>query len=789
MKGVKVVQDINNAIAYEGSVWDLHIHTPQCPKGSNEFSKLTVDNYIDQITSIFSEHEEVKMISFTDHNQISVEVYKKFLKKNTGIKLIIGLEADLYLEEGDDKNNYKHIIFYFDDEKFDLDTHAVIINEFLKKNKIPTLPCFLNFLITKIKVPFLISPHFIKQDKRGIEYSWDEETTTQNIDKYIDQMCCFWETSNNTNIQRAIEFLKEFDRGEKVSVISFSDSNNFSKLKNYLNNPRQYFNSLPTFNGLRLAGTDCHRITKVKKALTTDIKGKCIGKITQNKNTIFFSPELNSVVGGRGSGKSLLIDGAANYLNESLIENIFSDTQSDRIKYLKRFNVEVFDLNDEPLKEHDFHFDYYNQGYAQELFRKKSDLVSTIYFKDEFSSLDNYNNETERSELLKKITCNEQLTPSTTNITSLDKKIVKLSESKTISLWPKGKENEQLKYEDFKVLFSKITDSTIIPEKLANDPNIKKAAKEYIHAIYSAINTYNEKSILDNLMYLIPSKYKEKINAQSKEKKKKDDAIENFKKVFSSQFDKINFRVKLMNKYFELLDSDFDKCSKKESDGFNSRKFYFQRSLHFQKFNDYLIEVFNNFFDANKLKQYGIDKKNKKDLFKLIKAYCYHCNDVLLESKNENDLDNELNTLKSYKIETTNEIIFQDENGNKKDLEKVSPGTRANLLLEYIVFKKSDNPIIIDQPEDNIDNETIYNQLTKWFLALKKKRQVIVITHDANIVVNSDSENIILCNQIDDDNFIYNYGALEYKDNLDKLSKILDGGKQAIERRLLKYGE
>ena len=43
-------------------------------------------------------------------------------------------------------------------------------------------------------------------------------------------------------------------------------------LKNYLNNPRQYFNSLPTFNGLRLAGTDCHRITKVKKALTTDIK-------------------------------------------------------------------------------------------------------------------------------------------------------------------------------------------------------------------------------------------------------------------------------------------------------------------------------------------------------------------------------------------------------------------------------------------------------------------------------------------------------------------------------------
>ena len=122
-------------------------------------------------------------------------------------------------------------------------------------------------------------------------------------------------------------------------------------------------------------------------------------------------------------------------------------------------------------------------------------------------------------------------------------------------------------------------------------------------------------------------------------------------------------------------------------------------------------------------------------------------------------------------------------------MKTVSPGTRANLLLEYIVFKESDNPIIIDQPEDNIDNETIYTQLTTWFSELKKKRQVIVVTHDANIVVNSDSENVILCNQTADDKFSYEYGALEYKEILDKISKILDGGKRAIERRLLKYGE
>lgn len=783
------MQDINRAIAYEGSVWDLHIHTPLCPKGSNEFSKMSVDAYISRLITLFSKHSDLEMISFTDHNQISTEVYKKFLSKNTSVKLLIGLEADLYLEEGESGDNYKHIIFYFDDEKFDLNTQAEKINSFLKNNHIPTLANFLNFLITKIKVPFLISPHFIKQDKRGIEFNWDEESTKQNIDKYIDQMCCFWEASNNTNVQRAIELLKDFDRGDRVSVISFSDSNNFEKLENYLNNPKQYFNSLPTFNGLRLVGTDCHRIAKKRKMLTSDMKGKCIGEITQGNNRILFSPGLNSVVGGRGSGKSLLIDGAAFYLNPALSNSIFTESQPDRIDYLEKLQYCVSDLNGEPLKGHDFHFDYYNQGYAQELFRKKCDLVSTVYFKDEFSSLETYSIEQEKNNLLNKITCFEQTSPTNSNITSLDKKVVHLQDCKVISLWAKGKEDNQVAYSNFQDLFSKLTNNEIVPKELADCPEIKEAAIKYIQAIYSSTFTFNKKAILENLRYLIPDKYQAKVNAQNKEKKKKDDAIKTFKQSFASQFDKINFRVHLMNNYLAIFDSNFNKCSKKESNGYNSRKFYFQRSLHFQNLNDYLFDVFNSYFDLNKLKSFYINRKDKADLFKLIQVYCYHCSEVLLESKKDYELDDELNHLKSYKIELTNEIIFQDEFGNKKDLKTVSPGTRANLLLEYIVFKESNDPIIIDQPEDNIDNETIYTQLTTWFSELKKKRQVIVVTHDANIVVNSDSENVVLSSQIADDEFNYEYGALEYKDILDKISKILDGGKRAIERRLLKYGE
>lgn len=135
---------------------------------------------------------------------------------------------------------------------------------------------------------------------------------------------------------------------------------------------------------------------------------------------------------------------------------------------------------------------------------------------------------------------------------------------------------------------------------------------------------------------------------------------------------------------------------------------------------------------------------------------------------------------------STSNIYYQD-NGLFKNIEKLSPGARTNILMEYIVYRDTKKPLLIDQPEDNIDNMTIYNQLKKWFSELKFNRQVIVVTHDANIVINSDSENIIVANQVDDEKFVYSFGAMEYEDNLEKASIILDGGYEAIERRIKKY--
>lgn len=134
-------------------------------------------------------------------------------------------------------------------------------------------------------------------------------------------------------------------------------------------------------------------------------------------------------------------------------------------------------------------------------------------------------------------------------------------------------------------------------------------------------------------------------------------------------------------------------------------------------------------------------------------------------------------------------INYLRDNGKYEDISTLSPGTQTNILIEYIVHQETRNPLFIDQPEDNVDNQTIYGEIKRWFMTLKKMRQVIVVTHDANIVINADADNVILATQQNDGSFAYKYGALEHADILEDASLILDGGKEAVRRRLVKYGE
>lgn len=124
------------------------------------------------------------------------------------------------------------------------------------------------------------------------------------------------------------------------------------------------------------------------------------------------------------------------------------------------------------------------------------------------------------------------------------------------------------------------------------------------------------------------------------------------------------------------------------------------------------------------------------------------------------------------------------------DLERLSPGQRGALLLIFYLLVDQDRmPIILDQPEENLDNETVYNLLVGVITRAKQHRQVLMVTHNANLAVACDAEQVIVCSmERDGSNKIsYEAGAIEELNLNESVVNILEGTKPAFENRRRKY--
>lgn len=142
------------------------------------------------------------------------------------------------------------------------------------------------------------------------------------------------------------------------------------------------------------------------------------------------------------------------------------------------------------------------------------------------------------------------------------------------------------------------------------------------------------------------------------------------------------------------------------------------------------------------------------------------------------------------------------------DLNKLSPGRKGVvLLLIYLDVDQDFRPLIIDQPEENLDNRSVYSTLVEYFRKAKKKRQIILVSHNANLVVNADAEQVIIANfdlekQVQNSRIAYISGSLEFRKLFDPtisqilfqkgvrehVCEILEGGDEAFQRREHKYG-
>lgn len=177
-----------------------------------------------------------------------------------------------------------------------------------------------------------------------------------------------------------------------------------------------------------------------------------------------------------------------------------------------------------------------------------------------------------------------------------------------------------------------------------------------------------------------------------------------------------------------------------------------------------------------------------------------------IDYKNGNNAENTIAELLST---NWSEIVFELTYQDDKFIE-MSQGKQAFVILKLLLeFSDKKCPILIDQPEDSLDNRAIYSELVEYLKTKKKERQIILVTHNSNVVVSADAELIIVANQHgknsknrDNAKFQYIAGSLENTSPKDTATEfilesqgirehvceILEGGRQAFENREKKYG-
>ena len=136
-------------------------------------------------------------------------------------------------------------------------------------------------------------------------------------------------------------------------------------------------------------------------------------------------------------------------------------------------------------------------------------------------------------------------------------------------------------------------------------------------------------------------------------------------------------------------------------------------------------------------------------------------------------------------IEPKYTLLFQD-----TQIEQLSPGQRgALLLIFYLLVDKGRIPIVLDQPEENLDNETVVSLLVPVINEAKNSRQIIMVTHNPNLAVVCDAEQIIYAefDRKSGETISYTSGAIENRIINKRVIDVLEGTKPAFDNRGQKY--
>ncbi len=672
------------------------------------------------------------------------------------------------------------------------------------------------------------------------------------------------------------EFIQEFK--SLKPCIHGSDAHAEDKLFQPDNNRYCWIKADPTFEGLKqilYEPEDRVRIQESKpeeKSIYHVIDSVNFDIDKKWKGTIQLNPNLNTIIGGRATGKSTLLKAIAKKISDDSFK-CKDDTEKDFLKeYIENISISWLDGQDSENRD----IEMLPQGNMYDIARdtrKLDELIQRIIKDTEYNKhIENYES--------KKDQCKKSITSDIQNLFSLQKQIKDME----LSLREKGDKkgikaeidnlakrieelnkgigvsDEELK--QFQENKNKITDIEQYVKQFGNDLSILKELKEqsilvpnysekFIDLSADVKNSLNV--IFQELKAKIDEEWRNKISNEEatlsekiQEQRKSLNSIQNselFKKCKQTEgnnkeLNDAEEKLKEENgklKDFEEIEKQLEERNKLKKEKIESivsshisYKTNIQELVEELKIKHDDVEIKTTFcftntkfrsFLEDRLNQRGFERQNY--IKSLVDNYPNEtetaCREFLCKALNGEIEYKNYNSNQSVVIEffATNwfdysfDLTFQNDT-----FSQMSDGKKAFVVLKLLLeFSNKKCPILIDQPEDSLDNRAIYNDLVTYIRKKKTERQIILVTHNPNIVVGADAENVIVANQHGTDSlnekgmkFQYVNGSLEYTKKRPKdydskkdlvltsqgirehVCEILEGGEKAFQERENKYG-
>lgn len=814
---------------------DLHIHTDMSRETkSNDYNgNFSVEILLDKL----KEHN-MKMISLTDHNIINTEAYERIINKD--IKVLVGVELDVLIstkqletyinaliDNSGDKIKHKpfHALVLFRSNNIndlskkletmykDLSEEIFSNNPDLIKEKFYRATTFKYFVKHFKDEDFFIIAHGNKDKGIVNPYKKVEKIEDAQNEILIGGISAL-EMKSNVKIENTINKYNEgfrrllrddFRQSKTTSYVVFSDNHDCSNYQ-----PREFqtwIKGNPSFETLRLAFSDpesrVHTDFNPPRVTSNYIEKIKIKLKEREEQCIELSPHLNVIIGGRSSGKSLFFNTIINLNNEFTPEdkNVFLQNYSELVEVDKTFGKLSIGKFEKTVS-------IAGEAFCQEaiinLFNNDNDLRNKL--KDEFPVVDDEEIK-KNEEYLDSLV--SSFNKSYTNYYGISNKLDKGDIRQQIEIVLKNSDK----------VFDINTEELNVLSDLAILGSPKKKLDKFINEIKVIKNlklngvklfTEDEDEIFNDFEKLMRTKkkliddtikkenfkisYKNKLDAIvgdyiCKELTQEKQKIEQTKKLMQSNLkdysDFFKFKLKL-----KQICSEIENVKIKIPDQKNTKsKYDFVTKVNFdisgdsiltdffkEKILNYSVEsnlysnvitLANSTKDDIRLKQHTTDGKRPEILYEKFKEF-----------------------MKNLKSNKTYEIIEKTDTGTEISTLSTSQGKKASIFLDIklnnYLNSHGNKILLIDQLEDNIDNKYISQELVKIIRKLKRKIQIILVTHNPSIAIYGDAENVIIAEN-HDNKISYTQGGLEEHSIRDEACRILDGGEVAFKNRMDKY--